>query len=155
MGRATGGSPGPAQGETPSIIDQKPQAENTGYYGYGYQKPDPPFRFPKPLAVSATATKSSEKRVTVSRYPNGVPVPRTGKCYGLMNPRSLFRLNFWLTAANSTLLTPPTVTLSATLPPLTRFHKTGRSGAVTVESYRLTSDWHEDMKCSAISAVIA
>jgi len=36
--------------ETPaSILDQKPRTEYTGYYGYGYQKPDPPFRFPKPI----------------------------------------------------------------------------------------------------------
>jgi hypothetical protein len=36
--------------ESPSsIIDQKPRTEYTGYYGYGYQKPDPPFRFPKPI----------------------------------------------------------------------------------------------------------
>lgn len=39
----------PLKESPPSIIDQKPRAENTGYYGYGYQKPDPPFRFPKPI----------------------------------------------------------------------------------------------------------
>ena len=39
----------PLKENPPSIIDQKPRAENTGYYGYGYQKPDPPFRFPKPI----------------------------------------------------------------------------------------------------------
>ena len=32
-----------AEENPPSIIDQKRRAENTGYYGYGYQKPDPPF----------------------------------------------------------------------------------------------------------------
>jgi hypothetical protein len=39
----------PLKESPPSIIDQKPRAENTGNYGYGYQKPDPPFRFPKPI----------------------------------------------------------------------------------------------------------
>jgi hypothetical protein len=39
----------PLKESPPSIIDQKPRAENTGYYGYGYQKPDPLFRFPKPI----------------------------------------------------------------------------------------------------------
>jgi len=39
----------PLKESPPSIIDQKPRAENAGYYGYGYQKPDPPFRFPKPI----------------------------------------------------------------------------------------------------------
>lgn len=39
----------PLKESPPSIIDQKPQTEYTGYYGYGYQKPDPPFRFPKPI----------------------------------------------------------------------------------------------------------
>ncbi len=34
-----------------SIIDRKtePAPSYAGYYGYGYQKPDPPFRFPKPI----------------------------------------------------------------------------------------------------------
>jgi hypothetical protein len=39
----------PLKESPPSIIDEKPRAENTSYYGYGYQKPDPPFRFPKPI----------------------------------------------------------------------------------------------------------
>jgi hypothetical protein len=39
----------PLKESPPSIIDQKPRAENTGYCGYGYQKPDPPYRFPKPI----------------------------------------------------------------------------------------------------------
>lgn len=39
----------PLKESPPSIIDQKPRQESTGYYGYGYQKPDPPFRFPKPI----------------------------------------------------------------------------------------------------------
>jgi len=39
----------PLKESPPSIIDQKPRAENTSYYGYGYPKPDPPFRFPKPI----------------------------------------------------------------------------------------------------------
>jgi hypothetical protein len=39
----------PLKESPPSIIDQKRRTEYTGYYGYGYQKPDPPFRFPKPI----------------------------------------------------------------------------------------------------------
>lgn len=39
----------PLKDSPPSIIDQKPRQESTSYYGYGYQKPDPPFRFPKPI----------------------------------------------------------------------------------------------------------
>jgi hypothetical protein len=39
----------PLKESPPSIIDQKPRTEYTGYYSYRYQKPDPPFRFPKPI----------------------------------------------------------------------------------------------------------
>jgi hypothetical protein len=41
----------PLKESPPSIIDRKPEAEfpYPAYYGYGYPKPDPPFRFPKPI----------------------------------------------------------------------------------------------------------
>jgi hypothetical protein len=39
----------PLKESPPSIIDQKPRTEYAGYYSYGNQKPDPPFRFPKPI----------------------------------------------------------------------------------------------------------
>jgi len=38
----------PLKESPPSIIDRVTEAEPT-YYGYGYRKPDPPFRFPKPI----------------------------------------------------------------------------------------------------------
>lgn len=41
----------PLKESPPSIIDRKPETEPAypSYYGYGYQRPDPPFRFPKPI----------------------------------------------------------------------------------------------------------
>jgi hypothetical protein len=41
----------PLKESPPSIIDRRPEAEfpYPAYYGYGYPKPDPPFRFPKPI----------------------------------------------------------------------------------------------------------
>ena len=41
----------PLKESPPSIIDRKSETVSSypGYYGYGYQKPDPPFRFPKPI----------------------------------------------------------------------------------------------------------
>ena len=41
----------PLKESSPSIIDRKSETVSsyTSYYGYGYQKPDPPFRFPKPI----------------------------------------------------------------------------------------------------------
>jgi hypothetical protein len=41
----------PLKESPPSIIDRMAEREpsSPSYYGYGYQKPDPPFRFPKPI----------------------------------------------------------------------------------------------------------
>lgn len=40
----------PLKESPPSIVDRKPELEPAyTYYSYGYQKPDPPFRFPKPI----------------------------------------------------------------------------------------------------------
>ena len=41
----------PLKESPPSIIDRRSETVSsyTAYYGYGYQKPDPPFRFPKPI----------------------------------------------------------------------------------------------------------
>jgi hypothetical protein len=41
----------PLKKSPPSIIDRIVEREPAypSYYGYGYQKPDPPFRFPKPI----------------------------------------------------------------------------------------------------------
>jgi hypothetical protein len=41
----------PLKESPPSIIDRMPEREPAypTYYGHGYQKPDPPFRFPKPI----------------------------------------------------------------------------------------------------------
>jgi hypothetical protein len=38
----------PLKVSPPSILDQKPEPSYS-YYRYGYEKPDPPFRFPKPI----------------------------------------------------------------------------------------------------------
>ena len=41
----------PLKESPPSIIDHMIETQPTypSYYGYGYRKPDPPFRFPKPI----------------------------------------------------------------------------------------------------------
>ena len=41
----------PLKESPPSIIDRMTETEPAypSYYGYGYRKPDPPFRFPKPI----------------------------------------------------------------------------------------------------------
>lgn len=41
----------PLRESPPSIIDRMIETEPTypSYYGYGYRKPEPPFRFPKPI----------------------------------------------------------------------------------------------------------